>query len=273
MASRKESFDEGQFTKLDVAPFKGAFTVPGQKAMTTEPDFQQLTRGELSHHHLLQQSAERVAGAFEAAHRKGLVERGMRYYDDENARLAEIGSAFNDRRRATGRQTYFEDDPHLAGALLSGAYSANNTEVGRNRLIRNSMATGDVGAHLSTGKIEAAIRGDSEGRQAHPLDVLGDLKLRDYTGSQLHPDTWDGTHNGRRLGLGYTIDRHQHDIVMGRQFGDHDRGISGGATGARRYRIMQAGHAIAHDWVDPSRLLSPARFQAITWGGHRGGFD
>lgn len=256
-----------QFAFLDTAPFKESFIRPGERTMSSEPDYDRLLTEEKFQQHL-RAPAENIATHFERAKSMGLFDEGLNYYPREHAGLVDIGSAFNARRNERGFKPYFEHDPALAGALLSSQYSQNTNEEQRKRLIARSVETGEAQPHLATKTINRAIDED-----IHPLLATSRLKLRDYTGSQLFPHTWDGTFNGSRLGRGYTIDRHQHDIMMDQAFGGKSRGISGGDTGERRYRIFQAAHEMAQGLVDPHFRLSRPAFQAVPWGSWRGSYD
>ena len=194
------------------------------------------------------------------------------FYPNEKRQVAEVGRRFNEARAAKGMKTYFPEKPELAGALLQGGYSQNNDEANRARLVEKTAATGELQPHLSTvpnlrtghpGLIPHAIEND-----VHPLDAFGTKKLRDFTGSILHPESWSGSHNGVTMGSGYTIDRHQHDTAMGRDFGNLPLSLSGSEASPdhRRYRIMQAALQEAHVRTNPN--LSPSQFQSRTWTGH-----
>jgi hypothetical protein len=147
------------------------------------------------------------------------------------------------------------------GLLLASGYSQNSSEARREGLIKHSMETGEIAKHLSTPVLQRAVDNNT-----HPALVYGSPKLRDFAGSISEPETWTGGGQG----LGYTIDRHQHDAAMGQKFGDDSRAISSGDTAIRRYRTLQAAHHLAHQFYDPSQNLSRPQFQALSWVGWRG---
>jgi hypothetical protein len=214
----------------------------------------------------------------EAVRTPELFQQGRSYYTHERQRLGHIGEQFNEIRSKRGMQTYFENEPEVAGLLLAGSFSQNNTEAGRERLIAKTISTGDIAGHLSTKAINKTIETGT-----HAMDAFANMgggegmKLYDYSGSIYHPGSWTGEWRGIRRGPGYTIDRHQHDIVMNQKFGEHtDRKISG-PSNARRYRTFQAAHLLAHLGPGGTEELyghgdSPDTFQAITWGPWRGGY-
>ena len=213
----------------------------------------------------------------EAVRNPEMLEQGRTYYPRENRRLSHIGEQFNEIRSKRGMQTYFEDEPEVAGLLLAGGFSQNNTEKNRENLIRKTLATGDVAGHLSTKTTNRAIETGT-----HAMDVFANqaggegLKLYDYSGSIYHPGNWRGEWRGVQRGTGHTVDRHQHDIVMGEKYGDNERNIAG-KSNIRRYRTFQAAHALAQYGPGGTeerygRGDSPDTFQAITWGPWRGGY-
>lgn len=249
---------------LELGQFKEHFLTPGQKAQSDEPVD---TEG-LKNHRTVRLMAERVAGAADKAERMGLKEEGMNFYPNEESRALDIGTRFNAARAQNGMKLYLPHNHSLAGHLLLGGYSQNNTEANRNAMAEKSAQTGLVLPHLSTPKIEHAIANG-----IHPLDVFANRKLHDFVGSSLNPETWKGEWGGVKRGSGYVIDRWQHDIAMGEPFGVAGRGMTSGGTGNRRYRVMQAAHEVAHDWYDPAHKLSVPQFQAVSWGGGRGKYD
>jgi|694.fasta_scaffold117698_2 hypothetical protein len=227
----------------------------------------------------VRRGAENLVGLYSTAVKNPeMLQQGREYYSKENRRLTHIGEQFNEVRAKRGLQTYSEDDPAVAGLLLAGAFSQNNTEANRERLIDKTITTGDVAAHLGTETINNAIKTGT-----HAMDVFANmgqnqgLKLYDYSGSIYHPGAWRGDWRGVNRGPGYTIDRHQHDAVMGQPMGDFQRPLSSSGTNARRYRSFQAAHLLAHHGPGGAEELyghgdSPDTFQAITWGPWRGGY-
>jgi len=185
------------------------------------------------------------------------------FYPNERRKVAEIGTRFNQARAAKGLKQYFPDQPELAGALLQGGYSQNNKEHNRNLMVERSAETGEVLPHLSSDMINHAIEHD-----LHPLDtrVFGTKKLRDFTGSILNPNDYAGGHEGVQLGTGHTVDRHEHDTAMGRNFGNIPLKIGAGGAEHRRYRVIQAALAEANKRANPA--LAPAQFQSMTWTAH-----
>lgn len=198
------------------------------------------------------------------------VEAGRQFYARERSRLLHVGSGFNESRAQRGMPTYFEDQPEVAGALLTTQFSQNTNEKRRHQLVEHARTTGEILPHLATGRINSAI---AEGK--HPMDLVSEqyggegLKLYDFTGSSMYPETWKGEWGGRQRGLGYTIDRHSHDIAMGHPFGNSERGLN-----TMRYRTHQVAHLLAHEAVGSEFPgLSRAQFQAIPWVGWRGTHD
>jgi hypothetical protein len=191
------------------------------------------------------------------------------FYPNERRQVESVGQRFNEARAQKGLQTYFSDKPELAGALLQGAYSQNNSEANRKAMVEKSAQTGELQPHLSTkphangdpGLIPNAIE-----KGIHPMEALGTKKLRDFTGSILGPETYDGTHNGVKLGTGHTVDRHEHDTIVGRNFGNIPLDLSGSGVSHRRYRVMQAAISEANARVNPT--LAAPQFQSMTWTGH-----
>jgi hypothetical protein len=192
---------------------------------------------------------------------RGKEAAALDFYPNENRRIKDVGSRFNEARETKGLQQYYPEKPELAGALLQGGYSQNNTEDRRNKMVEESAATGEVGKHLSTKDINDAIESGT-----HPLEAFGRKKLRDFTGSILDPHGWNGTHNGVQLGTGHTVDRHVHDTLMGRDFGNIPLKIAGKEQEHRRYRVLQAAVAEANRRLNPT--LAPAQFQSMGWSAH-----
>lgn len=246
----------------------------GRNVASTTPDWDQVMRIPE-----VRRGAENLVRMYgEAVKNPEMLAEGKRYYGKENTRLSHIGEQFNETRAKRGMQTYYENDPAVAGLLLAGSFSQNNSERGRERLLHQAVTTGNVAGHVSTKSIEQAI-----GSGTHAMDVFANmgggegLKLYDYSGSIYHPGAWTGEWRGVRRGLGYTIDRHQHDIVMGEKFGETKRPLSSSPTNARRYRVFQGAHLLAHMGPGGTEERyghgdSPDAFQAITWGPWRGGY-
>lgn len=255
---------------MGMKSFNKHFMAPGQKKMSNEiQDFEGL-----HNHRGFQLMVARIKDQAQKATDRGLTNTALDFYPNEKRKVAEVGERFNSARREKGLKEYFPHQPELAGALLQGGYSQNNKESQRMKYVEQSAATGELVPHLSTmpnentgkpGAIPHAIEND-----IHPMEAFGRAKLRDFTGSILDPNGYSGEHNGQKLGSGYTVDRHQHDTTMGRDFGDIPLTLSGDAGGERRYRVMQEAHRVAHQQFDPQGKLSPAQFQSLTWTGHPG---
>lgn len=257
---------------------KESFTNPktGRTTQRTSmtPDWDALMRSPE-----VRRGAENLVGLYSTAVRNPeMLQQGRDYYPKENRRLTHIGEQFNEVRAKRGLQTYSEEDPAVAGLLLAGAFSQNNKEANRERLISQTIKTGDVARHLGTRTINSAIETGT-----HAMDVFANmgkghgLKLYDYSGSIYHPGQWSGEWRGVNRGPGYTIDRHQHDAVMGQPMGDFKRPLSSDDVNIRRYRAFQAAHLLAQHGPGGTEELyghgdSPDTFQAITWGPWRGGY-
>jgi hypothetical protein len=246
---------------MSMKSFDKHFVVPGQKKKSNEI---QDTEG-LHNHPGFKLMVDRIKDQAQKATDRGLTDTALSFYPNEKRQVADVGERFNSARREKGLKEYFPHQPELAGALLQGGYSQNNTEHNRNRMIEKSATTGEIQPHLSTKMINNAIETDT-----HPMEAFGRAKLRDFTGSILDPHGYSGEHNGQKLGSGYTVDRHQHDTAIGRDFGITPINLNGDAGGERRYRVMQEAHRVAHQQFDPQGKLSPAQFQSLTWTGHPG---
>lgn len=109
-------------------------------------------------------------------------------------------------------------------------------------LARNAFETGTATGHTAmfNGFAQRILDGE------HPLDVLNGDKTRAFCSAIADPA-------GSEIA---TIDRHAHDIAMGRVFTDAERKI-----GKRLFRTMSAHYREAAFEVN----LSVAQIQAITW--------
>jgi hypothetical protein len=249
--------------KLDMKSFTPYFKQEGEKTLRPEP----IDLEELKHHSGVKLMGERIAETAEKARRMGLEEKAFDFYPNEKRQMEGIGTRFNRARSEKGLKPYFSDQPELAGALLQGGYSQRTHENVRKSMVERSAQSGLVLPHVAQRRMQHAIDND-----VHPVNLFG-LKLRDFMGSSIDPTGWTGEFQGEKRGTGHTIDRHQHDAAMNQKFGELDRGISSSVSNERRYRTMQAAHDVGHDLYDPKRKLSPAQFQALSWGGWRGGYD
>jgi hypothetical protein len=249
--------------KLDMTSFTPYFKKEGEKTLRPEP----VNIDELKQHKGVRLMGERIAETAEKARKMGLEEKAFDFYPNEKRKMEDVGTRFNNARKEKGLKPYFPEKPELAGALIQAGYSQRSTEKLRKTFIEKSAQTGLIVPHVAQRRMEHAIAND-----VHPINLFG-LKLRDFTGSSVDPTGWTGEFQGEKRGTGHTIDRHQHDAAMNKKFGETDRGISSSVTNERRYRTMQAAHDVGHDLYDPQRKLSPAQFQALSWGGWRGGYE
>lgn len=162
--------------------------------------------------------------------------------------------AASDDQRARGRAWYpvahglaeqMAGDART-GAGLIAALSANK-RWDQNLRIAQDAATGRVHGHVGDAlrKVEAILAG------ADPESVLPmDSKTGHFYRCILDPSDPDAV----------VIDRHAHDIAVGRAYGDDDRGLS--AKG--RYA------ALARCYRDAAARLGelPSVVQAVTWVAH-----
>ncbi len=86
----------------------------------------------------------------------------------------------------------------------------------------------------------------------HPVDVLRGTKETSFFHNIVNPTGADHV----------TIDRHAHDIAVGRRFGDADRGLSS----ARRYANL----ALAYRRAAAVLGEAPVTVQAVTWNAWTG---
>lgn len=150
---------------------------------------------------------------------------------------------------------YHPDYPHSAtelGATAASAYSQRNSEQNRLQQLERLGNTGSFPRHLRVHEsLSDAIKSGKTSREA-----LGPLKLGDYAESMKRPDTRDPI---------YTVDRHVHDLAMGRDYGESPLGLSS----SRRYKVIQAATEVAHEQIDPGKKkYSSPQFQSLIWTGH-----
>lgn len=216
--------------------------------------------------------AARMLDAAENNVSKGNAAKALAFYPEESAGLANIGKQFNAHRAAAGKKEYLPETPELAGTAISAGYSKGNSERNRRGMIKKATATGELPKwnNVDT-EIERAIQSGT-----HPLNIWNE-KLRDFAGSLLHPETWNGEHEGVKRGTGHTEDRHIHDTQTGRDFGDTvSPELSGkGTAGERRYRTHQVATELAHEQFTAKNAdhpvlgkLSAPQFQSLGWTGH-----
>lgn len=158
-----------------------------------------------------------------------------------------------EEQRLTGKSWY--PDAHalaleiangdaVKGAGVIAALSANKSWAENVKLSRRAFAEGEPSGHTSANLVKAwrIMHDDS------PWDVLPmEAKTGQFFRCILNPADPDAV----------VIDRHAHDVAVGRTFGDQDRGL--GAKG--RY------NALAEAYRDAARRLGilPQELQAITW--------
>lgn len=159
-------------------------------------------------------------------------EEGMHWYDEANALARELSP-----------------DNVLAGAGVLAAYSANASwkdkrgNEGRNIILaRRAFATGIASGHTSTfnNKVQRILDGHN------PLEVIQSNKQRAFMLA---------IHDFASANVA-VIDRHAHDVAMGRFFADKDRKI-----GKRIFSAM------SNAYVEAAGLagISVAQIQAVTW--------
>jgi len=132
----------------------------------------------------------------------------------------------------------------VKGAGVIAALSANKSWSENVRLARRAFAEGVPSGHTSANlfKAERILKGDD------PADVLPmGAKTGNFYMSILDPsDPYP-----------VTVDRHAHDIAVGRTFGDADRGLSSKG----RYEAI----ADAYRRAGKRLGITPSELQAITW--------
>jgi hypothetical protein len=154
------------------------------------------------------------------------IRAGAEWYNDANVLAEHIGKG-----------------DAWKGAGLLAAYSPLTPWWRNVQLARESARTG----YARQDSLPAAV---SSARQilkgAHPLDVLKGDKVRAFCSAIADP-------HGSEIA---TIDRHAHDIAMGRVFSDNERKI-----GKRVFRELSEAYGIAASEIG----FSVAQTQAITW--------
>lgn len=135
----------------------------------------------------------------------------------------------------------------LDARTVAGVIAALSPQNGWEKNITGAQAAcharSAAGLHTSrqTEKADAILAG------ADPLDVLNGPKERAFFGNIADPDD----------DAPVTIDRHAHDIAVGRRFGDEDRGLSS------MYRY--ANLALAYRRAARVLGIAPNVVQAVTW--------
>lgn len=132
----------------------------------------------------------------------------------------------------------------VKGAGVIAALSANKSWDLNQKIARRALTTGVLSGHTGANLAKAAkiIAG------ADPSTVLPmDAKTGNFYRCILDPDDQESV----------CIDRHAHDIAVGRPYGDADRGLS--AKG--RYAVL----SLAYRNAAAKLGVSPSTLQATTW--------
>lgn len=133
----------------------------------------------------------------------------------------------------------------VMGAGVIAALSAN-TGWGQNRKLALATSHGEAvkGLPLSLSKVEKIIRGED------PERVLGNgRKTQSFFHNIAYPTTSQAV----------TIDRHAHDIAVGKVYGNERRGLET----PKRYRIFEEAYREAAREIGGPVL--PSQIQAVTW--------
>lgn len=158
----------------------------------------------------------------------------------------------SDDQRARGASWYrtahdlaamIADGDTAKGAGVLAALSANKAWDLNQRMARRAFA-GDLGGHTAANLHKAARILDGE----DPADVLPmAAKTGNFYRCILDPDDQEVV----------CIDRHAHDVAVGRPYGDADRGLSAKS----RYAVLSLAYRNA-----AARLgVTPSVLQATTW--------
>jgi hypothetical protein len=130
------------------------------------------------------------------------------------------------------------------GAGVIAALSANKSWPENQRLATNALATGNPSGHVGNA-IEKATRilNGADPEKVLPMDA----KTGNFYLCILDPNHPTAV----------CVDRHAHDVAVGRRFGNDDRGLSSKS----RYNALADAYRIAARKLE----LNPATLQAITW--------
>jgi hypothetical protein len=153
-------------------------------------------------------------------------------------------------RHANDLADIMSDGNVRAGAGVIAALSANKAWEINIRIAGEAFATGTLRGHVrdALAKAERIMMGQN------PLVVLPiDSKTHNFYRCIVDPDDPDPV----------VIDRHAHDVAVGRRYGNEDRGLSN----KRRYATL------AHAYREAARRLGelPSTVQAVTWVAWREG--
>lgn len=153
------------------------------------------------------------------------VQSGMDWYSDANALALELSPA--DAWR---------------GAGVIAAFSPVCPWTRNVKLARMAFETGIATGHTKVMCSQAQRILDGE----HTMDVLKGEKVRAFASAIADPENSTIA----------TIDRHAHDIAMGRRYSDEERNV-----GKRIFRDLSESYSIASELAG----ISVAQMQAITW--------
>ena len=140
--------------------------------------------------------------------------------------------------------TMISDGETRKGAGVIAALSANKSWPENTRLATRALATGTASGHVGNAIAKAtAIMNGADPETVLPMDAkTGNFFL--CIDNPTHPTA-------------VCVDRHAHDVAVGRRFGNDDRGLSSKG----RYNALADAYRTA-----AKRLgIAPATLQAITW--------
>lgn len=129
------------------------------------------------------------------------------------------------------------------GAGVIAALSANKSWDLNQKLARRAF-DGEIGGHTKDNLVKVAkIMAGTDPAEVLPMD----MKTGNFYRSILDPTDTEAV----------TIDRHAHDVAVGRPYGDADRGL--GAKG--RYAVL----SLAYRNAAAKLGILPSELQATTW--------
>lgn len=147
-------------------------------------------------------------------------------------------------RTAHQLATFMAEGNTMAGAGVLAALSANKAWDLNQRLARRAFETGTPTGHVADALSKASkIMAGTDPAEVLPMG----LKTGNFYRSILDPTDAEAV----------TIDRHAHDIAVGRPWGDRDRGLS--AKG--RYAVL----SLAYRNAAAKLGILPSELQATTW--------
>lgn len=140
--------------------------------------------------------------------------------------------------------TLISDGNTRMGAGVIAALSANKSWPENTRLATRALSTGEATGHVGNAIAKAtAIMNGADPESVLPMDAkTGNFFL--CIDNPQHPTA-------------VCVDRHAHDVAVGRRFGNDDRGLSSKG----RYNAL----ADAYRKAAKSLGMAPATLQAITW--------